>query len=149
MALGYARYAFEQTAYFCIKDAPGPFRLVAEEVRSHEHWIRPFVVELTVTPFILGVKLFGYHSHQDVRVKIPFEVALKGVTTTLGHEVGNPINVRLLGRFLPEELAHHQVDQEKVAPVLAEWRWEAIFNPQSRTGFVFRLPEPLPPEWTH
>ncbi|KKU51736.1 MAG: hypothetical protein A3H69_01335 [Candidatus Sungbacteria bacterium RIFCSPLOWO2_02_FULL_47_9] len=144
------RYKFEETVYFSIQDAPGPFRLVAEEVQSHEHWAKPFIVELTVTPFLLGEKLFGYPCHQDVRIKIPFEVALKGVTTTLGHSIKHPRNVRLIGRFLPgaNSLLVRQVDQEKVAPALAEWQWEAIFNPQGRTGVVFRLPEPLPKEWT-
>ena len=144
------RYKFEETVYFSIRNAPGPFRLVAEEVRSHEHHTEPFIVELTVTPFLRGVKLFGYHSHQDIRIKIPFEIALKGVTTALGHGTQQPRNVRLLGRFLPgaSSVLVHQVDQEKVAPILAEWQWEAIFNPEGRTGFVFRLPEPIPNEWT-
>ncbi len=144
------RYKFEESVYFSIKDAPGPFRLVAEEVQSHEDRIKPFVVELTVTPFLLGEKLFGYSSYRDVRIKIPFEVALKGVTTTLGHGIEHPRNVRLLGRFLPgaSSVLVHQVDQVKVAPVLVEWQWEAIFNPQGRTGIVFRMPEPIPEEWT-
>lgn len=144
------RYMFEEEVYFSIKDAPGPFRLLAEEVQSHEHHIKPFIVELTVTPFLLGEKLFGYSGHQDVRIKIPFEVALKGVTTTLWHGIEYPRNVRLLGRFLPRATSTlvHQVDQEKVAPILAEWQWEAVFNPQERAGIVFKLPEPLPEEWT-
>jgi len=145
-----SRYDFETEAYFKIQDAPGPFRLVAEEVKSHEHWTKRFVVELTVTPFMKGVELFGYTRHRDVRIKIPFEVALKGVTTALGHGVDFPRNVRLLGCFQPgaSEMLVHQVDQLKVAPFLAEWQWEAIFNPQGRSGYVFRMPEPLPEEWT-
>ncbi|MEK7192492.1 MAG: hypothetical protein AAB646_03195 [Patescibacteria group bacterium] len=144
-----ARYGLEEI-YFSIKDAPGPFRLVAEEVQSHEDHTKRFIVELTVTPLLQGEKLFDHPCHRDVRIKIPFEVALKGVTTAMGHGVDHPRNVRLLGRFWPgatEMLVHH-VDQEKVAPVLAEWQWEVIFNPQGRTGYVFRIPEPLPEVWT-
>lgn len=145
------RYTFEEEAYFSIKDAPGPFRLVAEEVQSHEDYRKKFIVELTVTPFLRGEKLFDQQPwYKNFKIKIPFEVALKGVTTALGHGIECPRNVRLLGRFLPgatEQLVC-QVDQLKVAPFLAEWQWEAIFNPQGRTGMVFRLPNPLPEEWT-
>ena len=138
------RIGFERI-YFGIENAPGPFRLVSEEVRSYEQHGNRLIVEFTVVPIHSGEKLL---SHQRM-FRVPFEVALRGATTTLGHGINEPRNVRFLGRFLiPAELQPHFIDPTKVASELNAWQWEAVFNPRNRKGMVFRLDEPLPESWT-
>jgi len=133
----------EQWTYFGIEAAPGPFRLVAEEVKSHEPFGGRFVVELTVVPMYSGEKLLGHNNS----FKIPFEVALHGATNSLGTAVGDPPNVRLLGRFsLRSEVL--KFIPEGAYEVLYAWHWEALFGSNSRGGLVFRLKEPLPGVWT-
>ncbi|MDO8522713.1 MAG: hypothetical protein Q7S12_00290 [bacterium] len=137
--------AADEKIYFGIKDAPGPFRLVAEEVKAYEKHGNRFVLELTVVPMCSGEKLLGHRGE----FKLPFEVALHGATTKLGHGANEPRNVRCLGRFLiPRETHPNYINHTTRAPYeLNEWQWEAVFNPQSRHGMVFKLDNPIPKEW--
>lgn len=139
----------ESEPYFLITNAPGPFRLVAGEVEMYERRDHQFAsVELTVLPIEAGKALLGHNRE----FKIPFEVALKGATNTLGYGAHQPRNVRFLGKFvITSEVQSGYapcVDSERAAPVLDEYRWEVVFNPESRKGMVFRLKQPLPWEWT-
>lgn len=135
--------------FFLIENCPGPFRLVAGWVHMLEKHGNCFEIELTIKPVEAGIELLGH----DEEFKIPFQVMLMGATTKYGHGVNEPRNVRLLGRFLiPLRIQVGYppfVDSMRAAPVLAEWQWEVVFNPQGPTvGFVAKLDNPLPEEWT-
>ncbi|OHA47077.1 MAG: hypothetical protein A3A80_01485 [Candidatus Terrybacteria bacterium RIFCSPLOWO2_01_FULL_44_24] len=139
----------ESKPYFAITNAPGPFRLLTTMIEMYEKHGNSHVVDLTVRAILdSGLELLGH----DREFKIPFEFVLQGPTTSVGHGSDQPRNIRLLGRFL---ITNHvqsgyspYVDPRKAAPVLDEWQWEAIFNPETRKGLVLRLKEPLPWEWT-
>ena len=137
----------ERGLYFLISNAPGPFRLISEEVKWYEQHGNRFVAELTIKPVESGQELLGH----DRPFKIPFEVVLKGATTSTGHGVDQPRNVRFLGKFVitsDVQSGYFPYVDPKAASVLDEYQWEAVFNPEDRKGMVFRLKQPLPWEWT-
>jgi len=134
-----------ERAYFTIDNAPSMSHLLAEEIKSYDHPEDQLIVCFTVVPTTTGIRLLGHHQI----FKIPFEVALKGTTSATGHGVNGLKNIRLLGRFLtPEELQPNFINPE-VASELNVWQWEVIFNPlYPKGGYVIKLFDPLPKEWT-
>lgn len=139
--------------HFLITNCPGPFRVVSGWVHMLEQHGNRLVFDLTLKPVELGVELLGH----ERKFKIPFEVALMGATTKYGHHIDEPRNVRMLGRFwITDELQRdgigglpRLVSCEKAAPELDAWQWEVVFNAGGdRTGFVAKLGQPLPQNWT-
>ena len=111
--------------------------------------------EFTLKPVEAGIELLGH----ERKFKMPFEVVLMGATTKYGHGIDEPRNVRMLGRFMiwgEVQMGYPGcppfVDPMKAAPELNAWQWEVVFNPNhqgdSSVGFVAKLDNPLPEEWT-
>lgn len=139
--------------YFFIKNYPGPFRVIMGLGHMLERHGSRQKFELTLRPVEAGIELLGH----EREFKLPFEVALMGATTKYGHGISEPRNVRMLGRFLiTGEVQKDRWNGRDVslaaAPVLDTWQWEVVFNPSrssnTGTGFVAKLLNPLPDEWT-
>lgn len=135
--------------HFLITNCPGPFRLVSGWVHMLEQHGNRFEIDLTLKPVEAGIELLGH----DRKFKIPFEVMLMGATTKYGHGREEPRNVRLLGRFqIPYKFQPHTFEPVEMVPLLSEWQWEVVFNPNHQgkdsVGFVAKLDSPLPKDWT-
>jgi len=150
--------AAQDNIYFRVTNGPGPFRLIAGDLKTYEPgmlWSDPTaVLDLTIIPMYFGP--FGGCPgrellEHDWELRIWFEAVLKGMTNKFSYPADGPRNLRFLGRFqIPVKLQQgdNPLISDKAAPELAKWQWEVVFNPQSRQGFVSKLPEPLPEEWT-
>lgn len=142
--------------HFLITNCPGPFRLVSGWVHMLEKHGNRFELEFTLKPVEAGMELLGH----DRKFKMPFEVALMGATTKYSHNIDEPRNVRMLGRFLITDNLQcdgigglpRLINCEKAAPELNAWQWEVVFNPNRQgndgVGFVAKLDSPLPQDWT-
>lgn len=144
-------FAASSKSLFLIEGCPGPFRLFSGWVHMLEQHGNRLEFELTLKPVEAGIDLLGH----DRKVKIQFQVALMGATTKYGHGVEEPRNVRFLGRFVaPIEYpvlsgSGPNYFDDLAREALSRWQWEVVFNPHSRyPGFVARLDNPLPEEWT-
>ena len=126
---------------FLITNAPGPYRLLQGYMAMFDK-DRKFIVELTIKPIGEGEKLIGH----DREVSATFQAALISPAWESGSSKFDKANFRLLGRFLsypgdPYIKEPHTDDFDK------KWCWEAVFSFE-RKGFIYKLKDNLPWEWT-
>ena len=140
--------------HFLITNCPGLFNLAAGWMHMLEKHGNRLEFGFTLRPVEAGIEFLGHNQ----KLRLLFEVKLMGAPTKYGHGVNEPRNVGLLGRLLiPRALQEKDHDNItvsalKVAQELNEWQWEVVFNPSHRgdssVGFVAKLDNPLPKDWT-